>query len=250
MGFLKFHEGKDQEALAYFERAMQADSTRYLSTYYRAMLSDRSNAQQLRAALNRVIELNPDFAPAYIQLAVSYIEEGKLESAVPFAIKAQQLWPSKAGYHLFIGSILHRLGRDNETAAIARYVAERWQGISHEQAVDLWQKLPADTRRGADFKKTILRTDTREVSGKIESIECRNKNQTMIIVLDGSRMSLRMTSAQISFGLADTVWYGPDHFDTCLHLKGLRAAIQYRPTSPGSPSGDLTQIEIFDDYGL
>ena len=84
-----------------------------------ARSDDAESRSATRAALNQVLELNRDFAPAYVQLAAGYMRERNFESAIPFAVKAQQLRPSRAGYHLLIGAILHALGRDVEAAAVA-----------------------------------------------------------------------------------------------------------------------------------
>jgi tetratricopeptide (TPR) repeat protein len=249
MGFLSFSEGKDQEAARYFERALQADQKRFLSLYYKAVLS-RDSADVFQSAMKRVIDLKGDFAPAYIQLAQSYLRQGNVGSAMPLALKAQQLWPSKAGYHIFIGYLLHRLGRDTEAAAVARYVEERWQGISHDEAVDLWQQLPAQVKRGSDLMKTPQPSAVREWHGRIQSLTCNEKDQTMAVMVDGIRTIFRMKQDNIRYQAADTIWYGPDHFSACRHLDGLRAVIRFRPASASANSSDLLELDVYDDYGL
>src|SRR5262249_55947129 len=166
MGFLKFADGDDRGALANFDRALKADGTLYLSAYYRTMLQ-AGDRDATRAGLNHVVELNRDFAPAYIQLAAGYMREGNFESAVAPALKAQQLWPARAGYHILIGNILHTLGRDTEAVAVARYVAERWQDLHHDEAVALWQKLPAAVREGPELTKRPTPPGARITSGRI-----------------------------------------------------------------------------------
>ena len=256
MGFLSFNEGKDQEALTDFERALRLDGKLYLSAYYGAMLSPmaRSDAADsraaFRAALNHVQELNHEFAPAYVQLAASYIQEGNFESAAALAVKAAQLRPSLGGYHTLAGNILHALGRDSEAAAVARYVAERWQDIDHDEAVELWQKLSPDVRQGADLFKRPALSGTRVISGKMTSVTCRKKDQTMSVVIDGTPLTFRAKDEKISLGLSDSVWYGADHFSRCHHLDGLRAVIQYKPSSTSSISGDLAQFEVHEDFAF
>ncbi len=244
MGFLKFAEGRDQEARALFQRAFEEDAKLYLSAYYRAMLSP---AAQPDIALNHVLELNREFAPAYVQIAAAYIREKKFENALVPALKAQQLWPSKGSYHILIGNILHALGRDSEAAAVARYVAERWQEINHDEAVELWQKLPPELQKGADLTKASSLSGTRMISGKVTSVTCRDRDQTMRIVIDGKPLTFRVQD-ETSIGLSDTVWYGPDHFSRCHHLDGLQVVIQYVPATASGITGDVTRFDIYPNF--
>jgi Tfp pilus assembly protein PilF len=213
MGFLKFDDGKDAEARALFERALKSDATLYLSAYYKAMLADNVPTEM---DLNQVVQLNPQFAQAYVQLAATYIREGKFERAMASALKAQQLWPSKAGYHSVIGSLLRRLGREAEAAAVTRYVAERWPENSPPPGVKV-------------------------IRGTMSSVACREKDQTMRVKINNMPLTLRVDNAQMTISLSDTVWYGPDHFNRCRHLDGLHAVIQY------TPSGNIVRLEVGDD---
>jgi tetratricopeptide (TPR) repeat protein len=213
MGFLKFAEGKDAEARGLFERALESDGKLYLSAYYKAMLSADVPSEM---DLNEVIELNPQFAPAYIQLAATYVREGQFERAIASALKAQQLWPSKAGYHRLIGSLLRRVGREEEAAAVNRYVGERWPENSPLPGVNV-------------------------IRGTISSLACREKDQTIRVTMNNTPLTLRADDAQMALELSDTVWYGPDHFNRCRHLAGLRAVIQY------TPSGNIVRLEVGDD---
>src|SRR5205814_8519820 len=145
------------------------------------------------------------------------------ESAVPLAVKAEQLWPSRAGYHTLIGNVLHALGRETEAAGVARYVAERWQDIDHDAAVELWQKLPARVRQGVDLARRPPLSGARTASGTIASVSCREKDQTMTVVIDGATLVLRAKDEKIKIGVFDTLGYGADHFTRCHHLAGLRA---------------------------
>jgi tetratricopeptide (TPR) repeat protein len=254
MGFLKFSEGKDSEAHELFARALDANPKLYLSAYYRAMLSpaarsDTAEARTaLRAALNQVVELNSEFAPAYAQLAAGYMREGLFDNALGPALKAQQLWPSRAGYHILIGNILHALGRDAEAAAVARYVAERWQDMDRDAAVDLWARLSLEARKGADFPKRASMPRAQVIQGKIDSVACRDKGRTMRVVIDGTPLTLRVNEDKIRTAVSDTVWFGKDHFDRCHHVAGLRAVIQYIPARGSGSAGELVQFEVSDIF--
>lgn len=252
MGFLNFVEGDDAKAAKEFDRALELDGTLYLSAYYKTMLSSiaasdtAEDREKLGHALGEVQRLNPQFAPAYVQLANLFMQDGKFEAALSLALKAEQISPSRAGYHTFSGHILHALGRDIEAASVARYVTERWREIDHNEAVELWQQLPSNARQGADLSPEPLLSGARTLTGKIGSLQCNENEKTVTITIDGDSRTFRMDD-RMTGGFSDTIWFGGDHFSYCHHTEGLRAAIQYSPSSNGKSSGNLLKIDIYDN---
>jgi tetratricopeptide (TPR) repeat protein len=234
LGILSFDEGQDRQALTLFERALQQDANLYLASYYRAMLSSAP-----ASALSELLDRNRDFAPAYIQLAKHYFRGGQFERALAPALKAAQLRPSLGGYHILVGKILHALGRDSEAAAVARFVAERWPDLHRDEAVDLWLQLSQQARQGVALSKRPPVPGTQMISGTVTSLACRDKDRTMAFVIDTTLLTLRVKDETIGLGLSDTVWYGPDHFDRCRHLQGLRVIAQYK-------NRELIQLDILD----
>jgi len=179
---LNFADGKDEAAKAEFEKAHAADPQRYLSLYYATMLSplrksnEPADKLKLRAAMYDVLKLNPRFAPAFIQLAMTTAREGSYINALNQARKAEELEPSRAGYHLLVGRLLLALGRVDEAAQQATFVAERWRGPDHDEATELWSALPAE-KRPLD---TTLITDaalngTQTSQGMVLSVTCTKK---------------------------------------------------------------------------
>jgi uncharacterized protein HemY len=214
MGFVRFREGRDDEALKYFDRALDSNRSLHLSAYYRAMMPPRDPAAR-RAELNRVIETNPDFAPAHLQIARTFIEERNFTAALSSALKARQLAPSRAGYHSLIAEVLHALGRDAEAAVIERYVDSI--GSSKSSPV----------------------TGARVVRGTVSSAMCRDRDRSMTIVVDGMPLTLR-TQNSFTISLSDLVWYGSEHFDRCRRLNGTQVLIEYLPSR-----GELLRLEIY-----
>jgi tetratricopeptide (TPR) repeat protein len=226
IGMLSFNEGQDKQALAHFEEALRQDPNRYLAGYYRAMLSTGSSS-----ALESVVDRNRDFAPAYIQLAISHIREGNIERALAPALKAAQLRPALGGYHVLVGNILHALGRDTEAATVARFVADRWEDVHHDEAVELWQKLPEQPQQplqGRVRSRRAPAAGTTVSTGRVASLACRDKDQTMALVIDNAPLTLRVKDEALKLSVSDTVWYGPDHFNRCLHLQGFRVLVVRR----------------------
>ena len=117
MGFLHFADGKDAEASSEFSRAFELDGNLYLSLFARTMLAPVANSAvasdqaSLHESLSKILKLDPQFAPAYIELARLDMRQNDLIAALAVSRKAEQLEPSRAGYHLMSGEILRRMGR-------------------------------------------------------------------------------------------------------------------------------------------
>ena len=156
MGFLNFNEGKDKEALAEFSQAYDLDPTLYLSLFYKTMLSPVAHSDavadqaNLHDALLKTLDLNRQFAPAYIELSRMDLRQGKTSDAFAVSRRAEQLEPSRAGYHIWSGQILLRMNRATDASDFARFVAERWVGSDHNEAVELWNRIPAGQRGPGD----------------------------------------------------------------------------------------------------
>jgi Tfp pilus assembly protein PilF len=254
MGFLDFADLKDTDAIREFTRAYELDHTRYLSLFAKTMLSPaaRSDAPadqaDLHDSLLKTLDLNPDFAPAYVQLARQAIRQGDLARALALARKAEQLEPSRAGYHLLSGQILLRLGRGNEAASYAQYVAERWGDPDHDEAVELWNSVPAQQRSAGDAPVPIpLKENQKRVEGVAKSVTCDDKTVTLMLDHEGQTLTFRANSDHISTGFSDTLWYGEDHYNFCRHGEGLRVVVQYLAPSDASYTGNAVVLAFRDD---
>ena len=259
MGFLNFDEGKDQEAALEFDQARRLDGKLYLSAFYRAMLSPAArleataDEESFRYAIMNVLELNPQFAPAYIQLVRVALRQGNLEHALGFSRKAEQLEPHRAGYHTLSGNILLRLGRNAEAAAFAKYVADRWSPPDHDEAMELWNKIPVGDRTAGNppSETTSSIKDTQLISGTLKSATCGDKASGLAVVIDHDGQPLIFQSkGPLRGGFSDTIWYGEDHFSFCKHVEGLRTVIHYKPATDKSYAGDLMELDFREDFPM
>ncbi len=254
MGFLNFSDGKDAAAEKDFAQAFALDRTLYLSLFDKTMLSPIATSNSVDdmnafgGALGKVLQLNPSFAPAYVQLARLALRENDVPSALMVARKAEELEPSRAGYHLFTGQILRRMGKDADAAVAAIFVADRWFGPDHDEAVELWNSVPVGQRPAGEFIVDMLPPETQTVGGTVKSVNCSEKESEWAFVLnhDGQPLTFHRKGGFAS-GYSDTLWYGGDHFTLCHHLEGLRAVVRYRKPSDATYAGDVAEIEIRDD---
>jgi len=253
IAFLDFIEGKDADAAKEFAQAFALDGTLYLSLFDKTMLSPQatSNAvddmNTLGATLGKVLRLNPDFAPAYVQLARLALRENDLSSALKVARKAEELEPSRAGYHLLSGQIERRMGNGAVAAVSAKFVADRWFGPDHDEAVELWNSVPAAQRPAGESIQEMVPSDTQTVDGTVKSVTC-GEPQVWAFILNHNGQPLTFhRSGGFAAGYSDTLWYGGDHFSLCHHLDGLRAVIRYHKPANTTYAGDVAEIEIRDD---
>jgi tetratricopeptide (TPR) repeat protein len=150
LGFWYFNDGKDEDALKEFAKAVDLDPKSYVALFAKTMIATEppapSSPSQLHDALSQVLQLAPNFSPAYVQMAKMSMRQGDLAQALGLSRKAEQLEPFRSGYHVLSGEIELGMGRPSEAAAIAAYVADRWGGSDRDEALELWEQIPAAQR--------------------------------------------------------------------------------------------------------
>jgi tetratricopeptide (TPR) repeat protein len=263
MGFIDFADGKDADALSEFSQACDLDPTLYLSLFAKTMMSpiasfsatgDQDAAQ---SALLKVLKLNPQFAPAYVQLARLSVARDDMANAIGLARKAERLEPTRSGYHVFSGKILLRMGKPHEAAEFAQFVAEGWSGPNHNEAVELWNSIPPEQRAAgvslAEATPALQQADSikdvQVMEGRVVSSACPTATGewTYTISREGKNYTFHHKGV-LEGGFSDTIWYVADHASICKHLEGLRAVVRYKPVPADSNSaGDILEIEIRDD---
>ncbi len=253
LGYLDLAEGKDAEASAEFAQAYALDNMLYLSLFAKTMMSPLSSSNAVPdmnsfgAALGKVLQINPQFAPAYAQLARLAFREHDFDAALLMSRKAEELEPSLAGYHLLSGQILLRMGKASDATDAARFVADRWVGSDHNEAVELWNSVPAERHPAGEMAFEGPK-DTQVIEGKVKSVACADNDRDWALVLDqGGRFLTFHRKGGFDTGISDTIWYGADHFNMCHHLEGLRAIVYYHPAPDATYAGDIVAIEIRDD---
>jgi tetratricopeptide (TPR) repeat protein len=163
LGRFHFQQNSPIEAAGWFDRAIESGSASHLAYFYRAILavpvpdrvagdgSDRSAGRGeseevvlVRAEdhLQRAIDLNPGFAPAYVRLADLYAQHASrvtklrkpsseerscepreaslLEEALPLMRRATELEPDNAAHWVDLGRLLLRLHRLEEAREAGR----------------------------------------------------------------------------------------------------------------------------------
>jgi hypothetical protein len=254
LGFLDFADGKDQDANLEFAKAYTADPKRYLSLYYKTMLSPlRTSATpadelSVRVAMYDVLKANPRFAPAFIELALLAARHADFQNALNLARRAEALEPSRAGYHLLVGRLLLALGNWQEAGKLAAFVADRWRGPDRDEAMELWNDIPAEKRPPDAPQPLDTPSTTLNTQGTLMSVVCGGKETGTSLVIQSPVGTQTFRSSGVhTIGYSDTLWFGTDHFTLCHHLEGLRAIVVYKPTTDKDFTGEWLELELREE---
>lgn len=125
LGCFHFQQNNPVEAARWFDRAIESGSASHLAYFYRAILAGPApglvageDVVRAEGLLRRAIDLNAEFAPAYVQLADLYGQSaGRMEEALSLMRRATELEPDNAAYWVDRGRLLLRLHRVEEAQA-------------------------------------------------------------------------------------------------------------------------------------
>jgi hypothetical protein len=174
-----------------------------------------------------------------------YLRTGNLNNALVTARRAAQLEPSRAGYNLLVGNVLARMGKGADAVPIAQFVADRWSGPDHNEAVDLWNAIAADQRPAGQTIPYEIPDGVKSVEGSLRSLDCGDKDHKLQLTIDhdGQALTLR-ADGPFGAGYSDTLWYGSDHFSLCKHLEGMHVIARYKPVADSNYGGNLAVLEV------
>ncbi len=252
MGFVCLQEGNDEEAAREFSRAVELDNRMYRAQFAKTMMSPlpHANAPSDRMAyrmeLLKAVDVNPQFAPAYVELTKFYVTQRDLNQALKLALKAEKLEPWRAGYHLLTGQILLRLGQAADAASNAAYVADHWSSPDRDEAMELWNLVPAADRPAQAPAQIAEKDNASKAEGVVKSVTCHEDEITMTLEQGGQPLTFRVQH-NAAGGFSDTLWFGEDHFTPCYHTTGLRAVVQYKPAADKAYSGNVMFFGFRDD---
>jgi tetratricopeptide (TPR) repeat protein len=257
--FLYFIQGQDDEAQKEFETALALDPHNYLAVYYEAMMKyhgkkDADSLSQLDAAMTRVVQLNPRFAPALIVRSQIYVQQGKLQDAYNTSIQAQKLEPDRGGYRTNSAVIL-LLGRNYPAAVkLGETVAARWYGSDSAEALAVVAQARrlgkieqmADEKAEEDREMEYAK-DTTSVEGVIQSVHCEKSKPLQVLLRSGDQILSFHSGKKFGVGFSDTLWYGEDHFSDCRHIDGMNALVRYTQSPDQNGDHEMQWLEIRDE---
>src|SRR5258706_10574386 len=185
--------------------------------------------------------MNPKYAPTYVEHAKFAVADGNLTQVLACARTAEKMEPSRAGYHLLTGNILLRLSHPTEAAAHAAYVASRWEGVDHDEAMELWNRVPPAQRSGEAPSDTPP-GESLSAEGTVKSISCDPHFVGLALDQAGQVLTFKVKGG--AGGFSHTLWFRSDHFTPCFHVTRLPAVVRYKPV-PGKSSAACVRCSGF-----
>lgn len=252
-GFLYLNEGNNADAASEFAQAVSLDKSLYLSQFAKTMISPlagsgvRADQSAFRQGLTDTLNINLQFAPAFVQMARLSVRQNDLKSALNYSERAETLEPSRAGYHLLTGNILLRMGRQPQAANYAKFVADRWFGSDHNEAVELWNQVPESDRPPGIVVSDWNPKETERAEGTLKGVVCGDKDNWSLTLTEGDQTLTFHEMGRYIWGFSDTIWYGQDHINLCHNLEGHRTIVYYKPSGDSTFAGNVVELEVRDD---
>jgi Tfp pilus assembly protein PilF len=284
MGFYDYRTQKTKEADTEMQEAIRLGSTSFGPYYVRGLVLVREGGASdedthvARESLEKAVQMNPGFAPAYEALSHAYphTTDGN-NLAVNAAYKAFKLEPGELHYAVNLGFVLVNSDRAKEARIVAQRVdkqaatpAEKITAQSLDQIIaqrEQWDARAKAANGGNTFTmdatvqggtasgqsgEVVLQRRVVEVhqadseyEGEINSADCSKKPE---IVLHGL-----VDTGPVAFHAADSekvAWSAAKGVSvpavtTCKTWKGRQARIWFRPTPGKEYVGEITKVQFF-----
>ena len=271
MGYSYLVKQDYHNASDFFSRAAEKSPDDPRVLYYSALLLQRENGfnggdertLHMQSQLEKVVQLDPEFADAYSLLAFVYSSQEKEEQALKTMMKAVELNPRNPSY-LFNLSQLCVLNRDFKDAlSILQQLAKSEDPAIASRAQDaipsVQNAIDISTRGGkveVRSREEVLKTRTASekvpgeptptpaavpagptafIKGRLTAVDCQASPGATITVVSGKATWIIHTANRDKM-----ILIGADKF-SC-DWKNQNVAINYR--SGGSNSGELVSLEI------
>ncbi len=186
LGFLSLQERHLDEADKHFARALQLNPNDALSYYGQGLVALARAGQSgpppatLAAAFEKSVSLNPNFAPAWDNLASIYSQrDDTMQKALTDAQRAAALAPGNSEYHLQVAEILDRLGRKEDARkAAAEVQASSSDRKTAERAGDLLARMSRPAASGGlDASGSLGNAAEHSASGAAATLRIQRKTE-------------------------------------------------------------------------
>ena len=286
LGYFHYRRHETEEADKEMVEAIKLGAAGFAPQYFHGFFLMQKggyggeNAKEATGILEKAVQLNPEFAPAFEALSQAYAHSPETQKqAVNAGIKAVQLDPGQVVYSVNLAYLLLNNNRFSETRIMAQRIQAAATNAGEKQmAANMLQQVqqreewaakntnapwsapaarvgpnttlmtrPAEIARPETSADVPAQLKGREygVDGAISAVECANKPEVMI--------NLDLQSGPVSF-------YAPDFakvklswedgvpepkLSSCESWKGRRVKMWFSPTSKKDYAGEISQIHFF-----
>lgn len=297
LGLLRLSQKNYTEAEKYLENAVKSDSANYLTNYYYAyalsrvgmtdfgfiIRYDSEEADKMRSALRKAIELNPDYAESYDLYAfVNIIRNENLTEAIEYLNKSLAIAPGNQWFAIHLAEAY--LGQQN--FARAREIAAKINSTAGDKEIKVYaqsalrriisteaayeeiknyknnpQKNPLD-RELTDEELAKLRAlqineslneslyipkeKEKRFIGNLTRIECEQQEIIFTVKSNGEFVKLKSASFDSIRFVAFSSEMAFSQIGCGEQKKQSRAVINYRPSANANEktSGEIISVEF------
>jgi tetratricopeptide (TPR) repeat protein len=262
LGYYHLQNGDYPKALKEFELALAADpddlsAHLYIATaLYRESGYTEESTPQIRSHLEKVIALNPDFAPAYAFLSLAYIQKPAPNNQRAFdaAVRASRLEPGNLSYYIDIGVVLLADGKFAEAKKLAdqaRKTAftsrERMIVAGFSKRVDAKAKHASSNSSSSTAGPETQSTDVPPAStsqepvhaeGKITELICGHPPEVLLTLTTSSGSLLLHIKDATQIEILESHKPG-DVSLPCASWKDRRAQVDFTSTPDSVTAGEI-----------
>ena len=288
LGYYHYRQQKLGKADTEIQEALKLGAAGFAPQYFHGIFLlqqgrlDKDTAEGAKKSLEKAIQLNPQFAPAFEGLSQAYARFPELQKeAVNAAIKAVQLDPGQHVYAVNLTYLLINSGRYAEARTMAQRIlaAARSDGekevannlLTNTQQAETWaakkQLLEAASRTVGDSPGPISgvvprpdgssqpqETSTSQIplrygglaaDGPISSAECSSNSEVFLNVNLGKGP---VTFHAADIGRISLTWAdgtAEPSLDTCSQWKGRRVKVWFTSTPGKEYAGEITALYFF-----
>jgi tetratricopeptide (TPR) repeat protein len=279
MGYLSSRDGNREIARKFYEEAAKLDPNNFLANYQFAVMAMRSGDARsnpaIESSLRAAIRLNPDFAPAYDQLAGLFaMRHQNLDEAHSLNMQAIQLDPGNLAYRMNAATVLMTMSRYADAALLLRNSLQvagnpKEMALLQNRLIEIESIQSLGASPGAMITKPPTgQVDIQTADSVVDVIQPpKHPNEapvgprhTAVGVIRGVQCSSpAIVEFQVDTGKKPISLYSNNFFkidltvlgftpsgdmNPCKDFEGMKARVQYAETSDKTVDGQVIAVEL------
>jgi Protein of unknown function (DUF1570) len=231
--------------------------------YYRRDGYTATSTPKIRAELEKVLGLNPEFVPAYAFLSVVYAQEPdkNTDKALKAAMRASELEPGNLAYYVDIGRALLAAGRIPEAKKIAEtaqkttstsadrtlatnFMKQIEYRVAHPKAAADEKSVQEDPTGHEPTADSASPTDPVHAEGQITELLCGRPPEVLLTLSSGEKSLLLHVSDIGKISIQSGAKASDAAATPCAKWKDRMVQVDYRPTSSGVAQGEVQIISL------
>lgn len=267
LGYYHLQNADYPKALKEFDLALTADPNDlsahlYMATtLYREFGYTEESTQKIRLHLEKIVTLNPDFAPAHAFLSLAYIQKPSPnnQKALDAAARASRLEPGNLSYYIDIGMVLLADGKFAEAKKLADQARKTaFTSRDHMIVASFTKRVDAKTKQassasgGHTAEAETQSTDPQSVSpsqepghaeGKITELICGHPPEVVLTLTTSSGPLLLHIKDATKIEILES--YKPsDASPPCASWKDRRAQVYFTATPDSITNGEIRVLRF------